>query len=68
METKEIKTPLKIEVPQQNPEQAVAVVFMDKVPAHWTIVESEVGVYCVNSNSRETFTGTLEEFNKLLKG
>ena len=37
--------------------------FKDKVPAHWTLVESENGVFATNTVSRETFEGDIFEFN-----
>ena len=48
--------------------QQETVAFIDKVPAHWTLIPTENGVKAVNVSSRETFEGSILEFNKRLRG
>ncbi len=40
------------------------------VPSDWTItpLEDSDDISAVNTNTRETFTGSVEEFNKFLRG
>ena len=67
-------TELKVLVIKEDPviEDSVTVAvksFKDKTPAYWTIVPvDDDQVSCKNSFTNETFVGTLEEFNTLLRG
>lgn len=38
------------------------------VPANWDIQPTEKGVRCVNNLNGVVFEGTIEEFNKAMKG
>lgn len=42
--------------------------FTDRVPAHWTLTPTDNGVKAINVSSRETFEGSILEFNKRLRG
>ena len=42
--------------------------FINKIPAYWQIKPTEDGlIECYNSESTESFVGTIEEFNIRLK-
>lgn len=65
-----------IQVPTQQDSQPEVVEntvqqksFNDKIPANWIItVDSSDEISAVNTNSKEIFKGTIEEFNKLMRG
>jgi hypothetical protein len=43
--------------------------FSERNPSNWNIVETEDGIIVAScSNSFETFTGTVEDFNLRLRG
>jgi hypothetical protein len=43
--------------------------FKDKSPCNWNITQLEDGsIYATSSNTLETFSGTMEEFNAKMKG
>ena len=55
--------------PKEAPAKS-AVVFADTVPCNWTIIrdfETDI-ISATNSNSGETFEGTIAEFNAALRG
>lgn len=55
--------------PQVTLEPQLNVQFKDKTPANWIIlVDSDDSIMATNTNTRETFKGSIEEFNKLLRG
>ena len=42
--------------------------FEDRVPCNWIIDETESGITAYNTASKETFEGTISEFNERLNG
>ena len=42
--------------------------FEDNIPSNWIITPTENGISAISSKTRETFEGTIQEFNKRLKG
>jgi hypothetical protein len=42
--------------------------FKNRVPAFWSITLVEDGITAINSESGETFAGSIEDFNARLKG
>ena len=42
--------------------------FKDKVPSNWQIQPTDGGIVAYNTSSLETFEGSIEEFNKNLRG
>lgn len=54
-----------VTTPAETPEVKT---FINKVPAFWDIVPTETGVYCVSNITKETFEGSMEDFNKMIKG
>ena len=67
-QTTEVTQP-ETEQPQvEEPKVNVEGAFTDKVPANWQIKPMEDGVEAYNANSRETFVGSIAEFNQKLRG
>jgi len=62
-QTTEVKQP-EVEQPKAN----VKCAFTDKVPSNWQIKPTEDGIEAYNANSRETFVGSIAEFNQKLRG
>jgi hypothetical protein len=62
-----------IKISQKEPAVAAVEVqkpsYKDLTPAHWNLVESGDGLVTgTNVKSGETFSGSIAEFNELLKG
>ena len=53
---------------EEQPKANVEGAFTDKVPANWQIKPTENGIEAYNANSRETFVGSIAEFNQKLRG
>ena len=75
MDIKNLKSNLKAEPDFEAQDDTIkdevqqeTVSFVNKVPAHWTLIPTENGVKAVNVSSRETFEGSISEFNKRLRG
>ena len=67
LETEEVVTPVVAE--KKSSISLGAVTFTDRSPCNWHIVELDDGmIEARNSNSGETFTGNLEDFNASLRG
>lgn len=48
--------------------QTVCETFEDSVPSNWIITPTETGIVATNAKTLEKFEGTIQEFNKRLKG
>jgi hypothetical protein len=42
--------------------------FKDRAPCNWVIVATNEGIEAANNSSGETFSGSIEAFNKALRG
>lgn len=65
-------TPEKVEASTETKTETTTVVvtksFQDKIPANWVITPTETGIEAYSNQTRETFNGSLAEFNKMLRG
>jgi len=65
-----VETPPAVEVPTTLTEEEVAIlVDVEKIPSNWAITSPEEGVIEAQNNvTGRIFTGTMEEFNSILRG
>lgn len=68
VKTPEVKTPDTKAPETKAPEAKADTGFTNKIPANWIITPTEDGIEAINLISKETFTGSMKEFNAKLRG
>ncbi len=58
----------KIEETVKESEKEMLTPFLGRVPCYWQVIKTEDGISASNSETNETFEGSLETFNKRLRG
>jgi hypothetical protein len=68
LKIKKAQDETEVEKATEKAGEKVLTPFKGQVPCYWQITKTETGIFATNSETNESFEGSVESFNERLRG